>query len=100
MPNDDLLRRDRSEYDKQLELFEKNYWTSVNGAFPICHQGCALRILLVVRGVEAGHVWEDRRSEHAGLMPIRLKDGSRATFAAWYEEWLDDCLAFAMKDEE
>jgi len=95
MPNHDLLHRDEPEYLRQMELFEKEYWstTLANGAFPICHQGCALQILLVVTGPEAGYLWDDRRSEYSGLKPLRLADGSQATFLRWYEEWLNDCLA-------
>ena len=91
MPPDDLANRDESEYERQLDI----YWRSslVNGAIPICHEGCALRIWLVVTGTQAGYLWEDRRSEYAGLRPVRLADGSPATFTGWYGEWLDDCLA-------
>jgi hypothetical protein len=93
-PDDDLVNRDEAEYWKQVEAFESGYWSValVNGAFPICHQGCALRILLVVTGDQAGHLWDDRRSEYSGIKPIRLADGSPATFSGWYDEWLKRCL--------
>jgi hypothetical protein len=96
-PDADLLKRDPDEYDRQIELFDARYWTSdlVNGAFPICHEGCALRIWLVVTGKQAGKLWEDRRSEYAGLRPIRLADGAVATFSQWYMEWLDNCFVKA-----
>jgi SMI1 / KNR4 family (SUKH-1) len=95
MPSEDLLDQDPSEYDRQMELFERAYWSAslVNGAFPICHEGCALRILLVVNGAVAGYLWEDRRSEDGGLKPLRLADGSLAMFAGWYCEWLECSLA-------
>jgi hypothetical protein len=64
----------------------------MNGAVPICHEGCALRIWLVVTGKQAGKLWEDRRSEYGGLRPVRLADGSAATFSQWYNEWLDNCF--------
>jgi hypothetical protein len=94
MPITDL---GESEYERQMEAFEKSYWNSslVNGAFPIGHEGCALRIFLVVTGEAAGHLWEDRRSEYGGLRPVRLANGSVATFSGWYEEWLEQCLAAA-----
>jgi hypothetical protein len=94
MPPHDLVDRDESEYWKQMEAFQTTYWGTalVNGAFPICHQGCALRILLVVTGPQAGYLWDDRRSEYAGLKPVRLADGSPATFFGWYDEWLKGCL--------
>lgn len=95
MPSNDLLHRDEDEYVRQMDIFEKVYWSSTltNGAFPICHQGCALRILLVVTGPQAGFLWDDRRSEYSGLKPLQLADGSPATFLRWYEEWLNECLA-------
>jgi len=96
-PGADLLRRDEKEYWRQTDEFERRYRSSelVNGAFPICHEGCALRIWLVVTGEQAGRLWEDRRSEFAGLRPIRLCDGFGATFSEWYREWLDECVRTA-----
>jgi hypothetical protein len=94
-PTDELASRDQSEYDKQIEAFEREYWRAslVNGAIPICHEGCAIRIYLVLTGPQAGYLWEDRRSEYGGLNPLRLSDGSCATFASWYDEWLKASLA-------
>jgi hypothetical protein len=93
-PDADLHIRDTKEYDKQVEQFDARYWSSdlMNGAVPICHEGCALRIWLVVTGKQAGKLWEDRRSEYAGLRPVRLANGSAATFSQWYNEWLDNCF--------
>jgi SMI1/KNR4 family protein SUKH-1 len=95
MPKDDLGLRDQAEYDRQMGAFDSTYWDSslVNGAIPICHEGCALRVWLVITGNQAGHVWEDGRSEYTGLKPLRLNDGSVATFSGWYVEWLESCLA-------
>ena len=94
MPTDDLLDQDEDAYNKQIEAFESTYWSSdvMHGAFPICHEGCALRIWLVVTGKQAGNLWEDRRSEYAGLRPVRLADSSVATFSQWYTGWLDTCF--------
>jgi hypothetical protein len=94
MPNPNLEEIDESEYWKQMEAFEKVYWGTavVNGSFPICHQGCALRIVPVVTGQQAGYLWDDRRSEYGGLKPVLLADGSQASFVRWYEEWLEACL--------
>jgi len=96
-PDAELQKRDAKEYDRRIERFEGRYWSSelMNGAFPICHEGCALRVWLVVTGEQAGKLWEDRRSEYAGLRPVRLADGSDATFSGWYKEWLDNCFATA-----
>ncbi len=94
-PSSELADRDKSEYYRQWELFDTNYWSAslVNGAIPICHEGCALRVWLAVTGREAGFLWEDRRSDYGGLRRLHLADGSSATFARWYEEWLNSCLA-------
>lgn len=96
-PEDDLMGRDEEKYWKQMDQFYERYWSSdlVNGAFPICHEGCALRIWLVVTGEQAGRLWEDRRSERAGLRPVQLHDGAMGTFSEWYKEWLDECYATA-----
>jgi hypothetical protein len=94
MPPDDL-HENEEEYWRRMEFFERTYWGAefINGAIPICHQGCALRIWLVVTGPQAGMLWDDRRSEYQGIRPLELTDGSRATFGAWYDEWLQRCLA-------
>ena len=100
MPDSDLAESNEAEYDRQMEAFERVYWNGavINGAIPICHQGCALRVLLVVTGSQAGFLWDDRRSEYCGLRPLRLADGSAATFGSWYGEWLDGCLAALPKN--
>lgn len=38
------------ELDAMMERFERHYWDPklMNGAIPICHTGCALRIWLLV----------------------------------------------------
>jgi hypothetical protein len=94
MPAEELTHTNQHEYERRLEAFEKSYWASerVNGALPICHMGCALRIWLVVSGEEMGHLWRDGRADDTGLSPLPLKDGSRATFSSWYREWLEEVL--------
>jgi hypothetical protein len=56
MPSDDLLERDEAEYEKQFKEFDERYWRAslMNGAVPICHKGCNLRIWLVVSGDKLG----------------------------------------------
>ncbi|HEY6971910.1 MAG TPA: SMI1/KNR4 family protein, partial [Candidatus Angelobacter sp.] len=60
MPPNELYDSDEDEAERQRIAFEKNYYDNkwVNGAIPICHEGCAIRIWLVVTGEEAGHLWE------------------------------------------
>jgi hypothetical protein len=94
MPQAALLDDDSAEYDRLFDQFERKYWNSsiVNGAIPICHQGCALRIWLVIAGERTGQLWQDKRSDHKGVVPVRLRDGSLATFSNWYCDWLEDAL--------
>ncbi|MGD0631701.1 MAG: hypothetical protein ABR987_20415 [Terracidiphilus sp.] len=97
MPPDDLFEKNEKEYWQHMGAFERTYWSSelMDGAIPICHQGCALRIWLVVTGPQSGKLWDDRRSEYKGIRPLELADGSMATFGAWYDEWLNQRLAAA-----
>jgi hypothetical protein len=93
-PPQRLLDEDPKEYEKRIDAFDQFYWSCsrMNGAIPICHQGCGLRLWLIVRGAEAGYVWEDRRADQAGLKPVRGRDGKPLTFIAWYQQWLENCL--------
>ncbi len=96
-PSEELLDENESEYDRLVEEFDERYFSSslVNGAIPICHRGCAIRIWLVITGVQSGFLWRDGRAELSGLNPLLLRDGSPATFTSWYEEWLRTALGQA-----
>lgn len=74
------------------EVMEEHYWNPslVDGAIPICHIGCALRVWLVVNGAQRGYVWEDFRADHGGLQPLTDSAGDQLTFTAWYLKWLDE----------
>jgi hypothetical protein len=94
MPPDVLAKTNPDEYGRQFEAFKDRYFDGswVNGAFPICHQGCAMRVWLVVTGGEAGYLWHDDRANDQGLSPLVLKNGERATFSSWYYDWLTNPL--------
>ncbi len=62
------------------------YWFALDGAFPICHHGCALRTWLVVSGPERGRVWYDARAEGGGLRPHQ----DVPSFLDWYRGWLEE----------
>jgi len=96
-PAEEHLGEDESEYDTRMAQFEERYWSSslVNGAIPVCHKGCAIRVWLIVTGPQTGLLWRDGRAEFSGLSPARLKDNSPATFSLWYREWLQDALCEA-----
>jgi hypothetical protein len=97
LPDEDLaFPEDLSDEEAEVavEARDKKYWNEslVAGAFPLCHQGCALRDWLVVTGPEAGQVWYDGRAHNEGLRPYERADGRRRTFLDWYIDWLDDAL--------
>lgn len=78
-----------NEDDEQILA---RYWVPVDGAIPICHEGCALRVWLVVTGSEAGHVWRDATADFEGWSPILDSTRARATFGSWYSDWLTGTL--------
>ncbi len=89
--NDLSSKPSDEDFDSIIEKFDEVYWNSslMNGAIPICHTGCALRIWLVVTGEQAGHLWHDGRADHRGIVPMKNEHGAPLTFARWYEDWLD-----------
>jgi hypothetical protein len=91
---DDADEEIEAEYERQLEAFDEVYWNPhiMDGAIPICHQGCALRLWLVVSGPEKGNIWEDNRADTAGIKPLQTDTKTRFTFLEWYRAWLDEAL--------
>jgi hypothetical protein len=73
---------------------QDEYWSSrhVNGALPVCDQGCNLRECLIVTGPERGNMWIDDRADWMGLYPNHKGGCDRLTFLAWYRMWLDERL--------
>jgi hypothetical protein len=69
------------------EYYERSL---LDGAFYICHHGCALRTVLVVTGPERGNVWFDGRPDDTGLVPHTDQHGRHLSFAEWYLAWLHD----------
>ena len=76
------------------DLLEKYYWNPeiMNGAIPICHEGCAIRIWLVVNGPMIGQLWEDLRADQQGIHPLKDTAGNIHSFSSWYLEWLNNPL--------
>lgn len=93
-PDYALADDDEDEYERRMDAFAKRYWSGsvMNGAIPICHIGCALRVWLVVSGGEAGNVWYDYRADYRGVTPVLSRSGRHASFGVWYTEWLDEAL--------
>ena len=92
----------------------------LDGALPLCDEGCGLADWLVVTGPEAGNVWHDARCDAEGCRPwgsgeaahedgcvgwddiediglpsfgrIDVPELPRLRFLDWYEQWLDRAL--------
>lgn len=90
-PSPDLM--DESAYELQLKVFEERYFSPVDGAIPVSHLGCAIRVWLVVSGPEAGNLWLDDRASDGGWEPLALGTLERVTFLPWYENWVKRTLA-------
>jgi hypothetical protein len=89
---EELERIQASEDDDEIL---RTYWVAIDGAIPICHEGCALRDWLVVSGPETGNVWHDATADFNGWSPRAFSDGRHMTFADWYVSWLDGALRSA-----
>ena len=90
-PDEEDYEPDSLEYEAAFNAFDERYFSprNVDGAFPICHLGCALRIWLVVTGPERGRLWLDKRPDYEGLTPLR------SDFLSWYTAWVDESGARA-----
>ena len=77
------------------QSLEDDTWKSslVDGAMPICHQGCATRNYLVITGAERGNVWVDDRANQNGIYPETAESSGRVSFLDWYWSWLETSLA-------
>lgn len=92
---EDTTEEEENTYNERLSELEEDYWDMrlTNGAIPVCHMGCALRLWLVVNGAEKGNLWLDRRADRGGLAPLQTEASPRVTFLEWYRAWLDEALA-------
>jgi hypothetical protein len=81
---DSQVDEDEKAYEAWTKRYCDNKW--IDGAFPICHEGCGHYDLLVVTGSERGHIWVDRRVGDGGIAPAGL------SFLDWYQTWLDGAL--------
>jgi hypothetical protein len=75
-------------------LVQEGYFARelLDGAIPICSEGCSLFSWLVVSGAERGHVWRDLRADYEGIVPAQSEGRARVTFREWYEESLEKML--------
>jgi hypothetical protein len=86
-----------SDEDEQAwhDALDAEYFnpSRLDGAFWICHHGCALRTVLVVTGPERGNVWLDARPDLAGILPHTDERGRHMSFGDWYLDWLERSLS-------
>jgi len=80
--------------DAWNEALDAEYYSRslLDGAFWICHHGCALRTALVVTGPERGNVWFDGRPDNSGIVPHTDAGGKHLSFGDWYLDWLERSL--------
>ena len=83
-----------ADEDAWIRELDNEVWRPdlVNGAFPICHQGCAIRNLLIVTGPERGNVWVDDRPNDGGIYPDGSNLHTGTLFFDWYSDWLDNSI--------
>jgi len=95
-PGGDVTEEDEDKlWEAWDEKLEEKYWkpSVMQGAIPICHEGCAQRDWLVVTGPQAGTMWCDMRADNEGIAPLKNKDGTPMTFSDWYLDWLGSNLS-------
>lgn len=74
-------------------LLEKIVDSVHSGIIYLCHEGCGMYSVLVVKGEEYGHVWYVDLANDAGAFPLTdPHDGSPMCFTRWYEVWLDQAI--------
>lgn len=74
------------------QAWREEYWSShlIDGALPICHEGCGYFALLIITGADRGRIWRDGRASDAGIMPVAGPGGVPITFGSWYAHWFDE----------
>lgn len=95
-PEEDITEEEEDKlWEAWDEKLEEKYWNSsvMQGAIPVCHEGCAQRDWLVVTGPQAGTMWRDMRADNVGIAPLMNKDGTPMTFSDWYLDWLSSNLS-------
>ena len=82
-------------HDEWMAKLERDYYSPqiMNGAMPICTEGCGIRDWLVLNGPFVDTIWRDCRSEDGDIAPLMGNDGKPMSFRAWYFDWLDTSLA-------
>ena len=85
--------------DLKDSLIEEEYQNAIKGITFLCHEGCCMFNVLILKGKDKGTVWWFNFSDEVGVLPIIHKEKS-VSFLDWYEIWLDDSLEFFKSDKK
>jgi len=77
------------EKKEDIELYEFDYDSLLNGAILISDCGCGDFDILIVKGKEYGNVWGDYRVSCNGMMPLKNEKNEKLTFLDWYNKFLE-----------
>lgn len=88
--NADESEAEQRKYEEIRDAFDERYYQAIDGALPLAHLGCAIRLWFVVTGTERGYVWYDDRTNLGGLHPLLSYEGKRVGFLAWYHSEAND----------
>ena len=90
------MDEEQALWDLKESMIEKEYLAAAKGIKFLCHEGCCMFNILVMRGKEKGTVWWFDFSEggsFSGVVPLSLGE-KKMTFFDWYEIWLDNSLEY------
>jgi hypothetical protein len=82
--------RDAIEAEHDADLYA-GWLEATKGVTCLCHEGCAMYDLLVLRGTAFGQVWHLADGECVPLLGPTT--GAPLGFFDWYETWLDRSLS-------
>jgi hypothetical protein len=74
----------------ELDHFDvEDYARATRGLTFLCHEGCGMFDVLILRGECAGQVWWFDFCNRVGVLPLAFPNGEPLSFFDWYETWLD-----------
>lgn len=84
--NIDWEENDRPSTVQVEEYMDVNH---ISGCLQIVHYGHGCTYLLIINGIERGHIWFDGRADYGGLSPELDEKHKKLNFIDWYMQWLD-----------
>lgn len=97
--NAETENEEQELWDLKDSLINEDYQNAKKGITFLCHEGCGMYSVLVLKGKESGTVWWFNFSDDVGVLPILFKK-KKVNFLDWYEMWLDKSLEFIENDYE